>query len=151
MKDEVIENPIPAPIRELLKVFKEELSAVAFPDVSFKVLESLSQVVENNAKELEKAQEAAKAAEEALESSQNELLLKSSRAIAYAKVFAEDKAELLDKLSQINVGKAGRAAKKAGGEKPKADDPDALEKAEKKSAKAAKKAEQKPDAEVPAI
>jgi len=150
MKDEIIENPIPISVQELLKVFKEDLSAVAFPDVSFKVLEALSQDVEKNAKELAKTRELAKAAEEALDASQNELLQKSLRAIAYAKVFAEDKSELLDKLSQINLGKAGRSAKKVVGEKPKADEADVLEKAERKNAKAAKKSEQKPEDELSA-
>jgi hypothetical protein len=143
MQNEEVENPIPVSVQDLLKVFKEDLSDVTFPDVSLKVLETLAHTVENSAKELAKAQEAEMAAQQALEASQAELLQKSARAISYAKVYAEDKIELLGKLSQINLGKAGRVPKKAVADQVKTDGAvEAKEKAERKNAKAAKKAEE---------
>lgn len=110
-----IENPIPAPVQELYDLFKQNFSNVAFPDISVEVLDKLINDVQEKANALQEAYNLVNAAQEALESSQNELLQKSMRGLAYAKIYAEDREELLEQLSGINLAKS-RASKKTNSE-----------------------------------
>lgn len=126
---DLIDDPISTPIKEMLTIFQRDLSSVTFPDISQSILENLVEEVRKNAAELEAANTLVITAREILEASQNDLLQKCSRAIAYAKVYAEDKEELLENISKINLGKPQRLPKKA----------DKDEKSEKKVAKAPKK------------
>jgi hypothetical protein len=128
---DLIDDPISAPIKEMLTIFQRDLSSVTFPDVSQSILENLIEDVRKNAVELETANAQVIAAREVLEASQNDLLQKCLRGIAYAKVYAEDKEELLENISKINLGKPQRLPKKT----------DKDEKTEKKVAKASKKTE----------
>lgn len=128
--DEIIEDPISAQVKELLSIFRDDLSGVAFPDVSQKILEELVEQVRTKTAELDEANARAAAARDALDASQNELLQKCVRGLAYAKVYAEDREELLDKLSSINLGKTARIPKKA-----KSDESSSSEKVEKKPIK----------------
>jgi hypothetical protein len=128
---DLIDDPISTPIKEMLTIFQRDLSSVTFPDVSQSILENLIEEVRKNAVELEAANAQVIAAREVLEASQNDLLQKCLRGIAYAKVYAEDKEELLENISKINLGKPQRLPKKT--EKD--------EKTEKKVAKAPKKTE----------
>jgi hypothetical protein len=145
MKEEIVENPIPSPIQDLINLFKKDLASVTFPDVSQAILEDLSEKVEEKAQELAKTLALAKNLGEELELSQNELLVKAVRGLAYAKVYAEDREELLEKLGQINLGKSGRAARKVNVEKA-AETPDTSEKSGEKKPKPSKKtAEPKAD------
>lgn len=109
---EINEELIAPSVKETIALFNQELSSVTFPDINQQVLESLVEQVMKNASALEEANALAQAAKETLESSQNELVQKCSRAIAYAKVYAEGNDELLDKLLNINFGKAPRPSKK---------------------------------------
>lgn len=128
---DLIDDPISTPIKEMLTIFQRDLSSVTFPDVSQSILENLIEDVRKNAVELEAANAQVVAAREVLEASQNDLLQKCLRGIAYAKVYAEDKEELLETISKINLGKPQRLPKKA----------DKDEKIDKKVAKAPKKTE----------
>lgn len=150
MKEEIIENPIPSPIQDLISLFKKDLASVAFPDVSQAILEDLATNVEAKAAELAKTQAQAQAIAEELETTQNELLSKAIRGLAYAKVYAEDREELLEKLGQINLGKSGRAVRK-NTEKPKGEpSTEDAEKSGEKKTKASKKAtEQKIEESIP--
>ncbi len=140
-----LEDPIPASIKETIVLFKEELSSVTFPDVSESILEDLAEKVKKNAQDLEEAYTRVAAIRDTLESSQNELLQKCMRGLAYAKVYAEDSEDLLEKISKINLGKSTKAPKKTAAEKNRveksenvgAEDNDS----EKKTVKQSKKAE----------
>jgi len=147
MNDELFEDPVSPSVQELLIVFKNDLSAIVFPDVSLDTLETLTQKVRLSAKELQDALKRAQTAREALEAGQNELLAKAMRGLAYAKVFAEGNNELLEKLNKITIGKAGRSPKKTVLEKPKAEKPhpepspaETQKPDERKPAKASKRA-----------
>ena len=109
---DIIDDPISTPIKEMLTIFKNDLSSVTFPDVSQSILETLVEEVRKNATELEAANAQVIAAREILEASQNDLLQKCLRALAYAKVYAEDKEELLESISKISLGKPQRLPKK---------------------------------------
>jgi hypothetical protein len=144
---DLIDDPISTPIKEILTIFQRDLSSVTFPDVSQSILENLIEEVRKNAAELEAANAQVVAAREVLEASQNELLQKCLRGVAYAKVYAEDKEELLENISKINLGKPQRLLKKT--DKNRSDNSDESfqeEKSGKKTTRISKKT-QSPQAE----
>jgi hypothetical protein len=67
-------------------------------------------------KALEQARALLETAQQNLENSQNELLQKSMRALAYAKIYAEDQEELFEQLSSINLSKNSRSPRKSSSE-----------------------------------
>lgn len=115
-------DPIAEPIRELLTVFNEQLSAISFPDVSYAILEESAEKVVSAAAKLEEARKQVEAAEEAVSLGTEELLQKCGKALAYAKVYAEGNDELLERLTAIQLGKSAKATKRAASasESPKA-------------------------------
>jgi hypothetical protein len=123
MSNEFIEEPISPSIQDLLTIFKNDLSAINFPDVNQEVLDALVQKVASSAKNLQEALTAVQAARDSLEAAQNELTSKAVRALAYAKVFAEGNDALLEKLSRISLGKTSRSPKKSALEKMSAEKP----------------------------
>lgn len=107
-----IENPIPTAVQDFYDLFKQDFSNVSFPDISLEILEKLISDVHEKMNSLQEAIALVNSAQQALESSQNELLQKSMRGLAYAKIYAEDQDDLLERLSRINLSKSNRAAKK---------------------------------------
>lgn len=112
MTQELLENPIPEPIENLLTIFKENLEAVTFPDINAEILEGFAEQVRIKAKELQEAQARVLSIQEALDASKDELLQKSMRGLAYAKLYAEDREELLEKLSTISLSTRSTATRK---------------------------------------
>jgi hypothetical protein len=112
MNNEIYEEPVSPQVQELINVFKNDLSAVSFPDVNLEILETLVQKVTSGAKELNDIMSHVDEVRQSLEDSRNELQTKSIRGLAYAKVFAEGNSNLLEKLSGINLGKTSRSSKK---------------------------------------
>lgn len=97
-------------LRELLELFATDLSDVKFPDVDTEVLGEAAVQVRQKAEAVARAQAALDAARQALNESQESLLQKGQRALAYAKVFAEDDAELGAKLEAIHLPRPVRKA-----------------------------------------
>ncbi|MCK6549276.1 hypothetical protein L6R52_25765 [Myxococcota bacterium] len=111
-------DPIPSPVRALLEVFKAELPEVRFPDVDFAVLEATEAEVMKQTEAVAQAEAALADAKKAQLEAFESLMAKSRRALAYAKVFAEDKPELMAKLDAI-----GLKVPKAIGARPKDEAP----------------------------
>jgi hypothetical protein len=132
-------DPIAEPIRELLTVFKDHLSTVSFPEVSYAIIEEFAEKVTSAAAKLEESRKQVEVAEEAFGLSTEELLQKCSKALAYAKVYAEGNDELLERLSTIQFGKTAKAAKRTvASESPKA----VSQPRQKKASTAAEKSEE---------
>lgn len=112
MTQELIEDPIPEPIKELISVFREELSAVSFPDISADILDQFAEQVRSKALELQEAQARVASIKESLDASQNELLQKAIKGLSYAKLFAEDREGLVNKLSSISLGGKSATSRK---------------------------------------
>ncbi len=108
-------DPISPAMRALLEVFSTELSEVKFPDVDTEVLEEGASRVREQAEAVARAQAALEAARQALYESQEALLQKGQRALAYARIFAEDDAELSAKLEGISLPRAARKGPKVEG------------------------------------
>jgi hypothetical protein len=108
-------DPISPALQDLLKLFGQELATVKFPDLDRKVLEEAAERVKAEAVALAKAQAALEAARQALYESQEALLQKGQRALAYARIFAEEDADLSAKLDAINLPRPVRKALRAEG------------------------------------
>jgi hypothetical protein len=100
---------IPAPVQSVLELFSGELAGLKFPDLDAEVLRQALQGLCADAAAQSRAEEALQAAREALQESQEALLQKCQRAMAYAKVYAEDNPELLQRLEQITLPRSGRS------------------------------------------
>jgi hypothetical protein len=108
-------DPISPAMRALLEVFSTELSEVKFPDVDAEVLEEAASRVRAQAEAVAQAQAALEAARQVLAEGQEALVQKGQRALAYARVFAEEDAELSTKLEAISLPRAGRKVVRADG------------------------------------
>ena len=94
-------DPISAPLREVLAVFSESLSSVRFPDVDASALAEAAVLVEQHAAEQRRLEAALEEQRKTLEESQEQLLQKAQRALAYARVFAEGDVLLSSRLEGI--------------------------------------------------
>lgn len=108
MFDTTDNDPISPAMRALLEVFSTELAEVKFPDVDAEVLEEGAHRVRAQADAVAQAQAALEAARQALAESQEALLQKGQRALAYARVFSEEDAELSTKLEAISLPRVAR-------------------------------------------
>jgi len=108
-------DPISPAMRALLEMFSTELSEVKFPDVDAEVLDEAAARVKAQAEAVAQAQAALEAARQALGESQEALLQKGQRALAYARIFAEEDAELSAKLEAISLPRPVRKAPRAEG------------------------------------
>jgi hypothetical protein len=104
------DDPLPLPVKTLLDLFTAELHAVRFPDLDHQVLEKAAAEVRARAEELARAEAAAEAARTALQASQEAMLQKGQRALAYARIYAEDNPELTAKLDGIALPRSQRRA-----------------------------------------
>lgn len=109
----VASDPVAAPLLELLAVFEGPLKDVRFPDVDRAVLVELADGVRASAEDVERAGAALLAAKAALDDRREALLRMSQRALAYARVYAEDDADLRAKLDSIAMPKMRASAKSA--------------------------------------
>lgn len=134
MKKNDTATPIPANVAEVMTVFAEQLDKVVFPDVSAATLKELADKVHAKVEQVHKAEGALASAQEKLEASQQELTALAARALAYARIYAEDKPALAKQLAEINL-RPPRAAKKT---RSKSAEPKAAKPAKDKSAKAEK-------------
>lgn len=99
-------------LRALLELFATDLADVRFPDVDGEVLVEAAGHVREKAEAVARAQAALEAARQGLQESQDVLLQKGQRALAYARVFAEENAELSGKLEGIHLPRPVRKGAK---------------------------------------
>ena len=109
MSNTLSDNPIPSSIQTLLEIFESELASVKFPDVDKKVLDAAAEVVKARAEEVARAEATLDAARAALLESQDGLLQKGQRALAYARIFAEENPELSARLDTVQLPRGKKA------------------------------------------
>jgi|GEM_PF-1883156 len=101
---EVVESDaLPPAMHALLRLFSTELHAVTFPDLDRSVLEAAAGQVKERTEALARAQAALDAARAELQESQERLLQKGQRALAYVRVYAEEHPELAALLEAIHL------------------------------------------------
>jgi len=103
-------EPFSPAVQSLLELFAQELSELKFPDVDGRALEGAAQSLRGAAAEVERAEAALEAARRAKLEAEELLVGKSQRALAYARVYAEDQPELLAKLDAIALPRARKPA-----------------------------------------
>ncbi|MCK8501425.1 hypothetical protein [Myxococcus fulvus] len=108
-------DPISPALRALLKLFTTELAEVRFPDMSGDVLDDAAAQVRAKAEAVAQAQAALEVARQGLQESQDALLQKGQRALAYARVFSEENPELATKLDAIHLPRPVRKGPKSEG------------------------------------
>lgn len=88
-------------VLELVEVFEERGADLKFPDLDAKVLQDAVCEVERAAAEVQRLEAELERARELLSSRQEGLHGKAQRALAYARVFAEEDAELSERLAKV--------------------------------------------------
>jgi hypothetical protein len=101
-------NPIPTAIQEVLDLFEGQLAPVTFGGLETGVLTVAAENVRAAAEALIAVEAAAEAARALLAERQEELAHKAQRALAYARIYAEDDPALLAKVEAIVLPRAGR-------------------------------------------
>jgi hypothetical protein len=91
-------------IRELLSVFEGELAEVSFPNVSAKILKDLASQVAEESQRVETLRQQLDEAQTTLTEAQQKLVRTAELGLAYARVYAAEDADLLDRLSTLQVG-----------------------------------------------
>ena len=94
---------VPSSLQAVLELFESELSHLKFPDLDRDVLAAAAERVEEQAASLRQAEAALLAMREALQDSLDALQHKCQRALAYARIYAEDSPELLSKLESVEL------------------------------------------------
>lgn len=108
-----VPSPIPAPIQTLVALFEETLTAVNFPDVNTTVLQEASQAVVDAHTQVTRLEAELAAARAALSERQDALLGKAQRALAYARIFAEEQpGGSLTRLDAVSLPRPGRRTPK---------------------------------------
>lgn len=102
-------SPIASSLQAVLDLYEGELGDLKFPDLDQAVLQEAALIVHEKAEAQARAEAALLSAREALQESQEALLHRCQRAMAYARVYAEDNAELLARLEGIELPRSGRA------------------------------------------
>lgn len=118
--DPAAHSPIPAAVKDLLALFDGPLAKVQFPEVDAKALRQLATQVDAASEEVEAAAQAWAAAKRAVDERVEVLLQKAQRALAYARIYAEDKPEISAVLGTVSLPKAGDALPRG----PKGGSPD---------------------------
>lgn len=96
-----VADPIPPSVLALLDLFATELKDVSFPGVDKAILEQVITEVRTHTEAVAKAEAALESARAALRESEETLSTKSTKALAYARVFAEDRPEVLPKVESV--------------------------------------------------
>jgi hypothetical protein len=95
------DDPVSAPLREVLAVFDDVLDDVRFPDVDGAALHTATDVVNAAHLELRRLEAAVDEARRRLDEAQESLLHKAQRAVAYARVYADGDTTLTARLDAI--------------------------------------------------
>lgn len=98
------DDPVPAELRAVLELFAAELRGVSFPGVDAARLGQHAEEVRARARDVERAQAALDAALGALGERTSALSALAGRALAYARVYAADNAELAARLADLEGG-----------------------------------------------
>ena len=94
-------EPLAVPLLDLLRVFHDELPDVHFPDVDADVLAEQAASVRADHSDVLRLERELAAARQRLDEHHDALLVKATRALGYARVYAEDNPGLLGRLDVI--------------------------------------------------
>lgn len=104
-------NAIPTPVRTALQLFETDLAHVNFAEIDAETLARAVSEVNALAGVVATAQAALDSARNALQERQDALLGQVQRALAYARVYAENDEALTQRLNAIALPRSGRVAR----------------------------------------
>lgn len=97
-------------LQELIALFNAQLEEVRFPGADAQTLSADAEAVREAARALTLAEAAAEAARERLAETQEALLSRGQRALAYAKIYAEEDPALWARLESVQLPRTARRA-----------------------------------------
>lgn len=98
-----VRDPVAEPLLALLDVFGAHAPDLRFPEIDHATLEGLADAVREAAAEVARCEQALSGARRALDERHEALRTRAERAIAYAKIYAEDDATLRERLEAIEL------------------------------------------------
>ena len=113
-------DPIPSAVQEVVDLFVRELASLKFGDLEPTTLTAASEEVKTIAEDVTRAEAALESTRAVLAEKRDALLQKAQRALAYARVYAENQPELASRLERIALPRSPRRSAK-----PEASLPDA--------------------------
>jgi hypothetical protein len=102
---------VATPIRTAIELFETTLAEVRFPDVDAKTLARAAADVDAAGHAVASAQAALESARLALQELQDALLGQVQRALAYARIYAENNEALMQRLNAISLPRGVRLAR----------------------------------------
>ena len=118
------------PVLAVVELFKGPLASVRFADVDAEGLAALAAEVESTARDVESREAQLAELRQSLGQAQESLLVLAQRALAYARVYAENNDELSEELNQISLPRAQKPRRPAAPRSPSTASPAAAERAE---------------------
>ena len=94
-------DAIPAPLKQVVELFNGDLADVSFPNVDRFALEDLQMEANACHEELVEARAMMESAQQTFEAAVDRLRQRAIKGIAYARIFADGNAELIDQLDGL--------------------------------------------------
>jgi|GEM_PF-661694 len=104
-------SPLPAPVQAILELFQGPLAEVRFADVDAAVLANAAHSVEAAVAAVVEVEAQLAELKQALADKQEALLVLTQRALAYARVYAENDEALSEQLAGIVLSRASKPRK----------------------------------------
>jgi hypothetical protein len=112
------EDSLPSGAQALVELFRTELAGVKFPEVDGPGLEIAVEQVREQAAAVSQAEQALEEARSALGARVEALVHKGQRALAYARIYLEERPELAERLEAISWPRLARKARGEPGKSP---------------------------------
>ena len=109
---------MPEPIATLLDVYGAHAEALRFPEIDHETLHAQAERLREAAAEVDRCERALAAARQGLHEHQQALIARAERGLAYARIFAQDDPELLERLAAVELRERRAPGKKAGKKAP---------------------------------
>ncbi|HMJ53222.1 MAG TPA: hypothetical protein VK540_14145 [Polyangiaceae bacterium] len=120
-------DPIPSAVQEVVDLFVSELASLKFGDLEPTSLAAACEEVKASAADVIRAEAALENTRAVLGEKRDALLQKAQRALAYARVYAENQPELASRLDHIALPRSPRRSAKSESSLPDAKLSGALE------------------------
>jgi hypothetical protein len=113
MQGDDMTDPIPSAVQEVVDLFVSELASLKFGDLEPTSLAAASEEVKAVAADVIRAEAALESARAVLAEKKEALLQKAQRALAYARVYAENQPALASRLERIALPRPPRRSAKS--------------------------------------
>jgi ElaB/YqjD/DUF883 family membrane-anchored ribosome-binding protein len=106
-------DPIPSAVQEVIDLFVGELASLKFGDLEPTSLAAAAEEVKASAADVIRAEAALENTRAVLAEKRDALLQRAQRALAYARVYAENQPELASRLERIALPRSPRRSAKS--------------------------------------